>query len=82
MARYFIDTDNGDLEARDEEGTLFNHPAAARLAALEALPDMARDIIPDGDRREFAVSVRTEDGAEIYRATLTLKGLWRDEFIF
>ena len=48
------------------------------LAALRALPDMARDIIPDGDHREFVVTVRTEGGSEIYRATLTLKGEWRD----
>ena len=78
MPRYFIDTDDGDMEARDDEGRDFASPQAARVAALKGLPDMARDEIPDGDNRTFTVSVREEGGREIYQATLTLKGGWTE----
>ncbi len=76
MPRYFIDTDDDDSLVRDDEGQEFVDAHAARTAALAALPDMARDHIPDGDRRTFRVAVRTEDGTPIYSATMTLVGLW------
>jgi len=76
MPRYFIDTDDGVMEARDEEGQDLASPHAARNAALKALPDMARDEIPNGEERTFTVTIRREGGREIYQATLTLKGRW------
>lgn len=50
MPLYFIDTSDGDLAMRDEEGLVLADDQAARVAALAALPDMARDKMPDGDR--------------------------------
>ena len=76
MPRYFIDTDDGDKLHIDDEGQILLSEAVARLFALDALPDMARDKIPDGDRRTFVVGVRDEAGEVFYRATLTLKGEW------
>ena len=38
---------------------------------------MARDVLPDGDRRTFVVSVEDERGGEVYRATLDLVGEWK-----
>ncbi len=76
MPRFFIDTSDGDLEIRDDQGIEFLCAEDARVAALAALPDMARDKIPDGDRRLFFVSVRDEHGNTIYKASLFLAGAW------
>ena len=79
MARYFIDTDDGDLRVPDEAGHELSSAHAARLIALDTLPDMARDKIPDGDRRTFTANVRDEAGQVIYTAVLTaltLQGKW------
>jgi hypothetical protein len=77
MPRYFIDTSDGDLTVVDREGLELLNDNAAREAALGTLPDMARDLIPDGDRRSFTVSVRNISGNTIYSAVLTLEGSWR-----
>ena len=76
MPRFYIDTNDGDFGAKDDEGWMYADAAAARLAALRALPDMARDEIPDSDHREFVVNVRDATGEHIYSATLTLSGHW------
>ena len=76
MPRYFIDTDDGDVPCRDEEGYDLPDAGTARRMALDALPDMARDKIPDGDRRTFTARVRDEDGQVIYAAELALTGEW------
>ncbi|WP_237478202.1 DUF6894 family protein [Lichenibacterium dinghuense] len=75
MPRYFIDADDGDFPHRDLEGHDLSDTEAARKATLDALPDMARDKIPDGDNRIFTATARDEDGNVIYTASLTLKGV-------
>ncbi len=76
MPRYFIDTDDGNDLLIDGEGQVLLSEASARSFALDALPDMARDKMPDGDRHTFTVGVRDGTGALFYQATLTLKGEW------
>lgn len=78
MSRYFFDTDDGDFRSQDDEGIELSDAEAARLAALDVLPDMARDKLPDGDRRTFSVRVRDEAGAVLYSATLDLVGEWHN----
>lgn len=78
MPRYFIDTSDGDQTFLDEEGIELANDYVARLAALDALPDMARDAIPNGDERLFSVCVRSPAGAVIYDATLSLAGRWKN----
>jgi hypothetical protein len=78
MSRYFFDTDDGDFRSQDDEGMELPDAEAARLAALDVLPDMARDKLPDGDRRSFSVRVRDEAGAVLYSATLDLVGEWHN----
>ena len=76
MPRYFFDTNDGDQFADDDVGLELSDPEAARRAAITALPDMAYDKLPDGDRRDFSVRVRDEAGNTIYSASLTLNGEW------
>jgi hypothetical protein len=79
MARYFIDTDDGDSSTIDCDGWEWPNDAAARNAALDALPDMAREKMPNGDERLFRVVVRDERDRVIYIATLHLSGGWADQ---
>lgn len=76
MTRFFFDTDDGDFLSQDDEGMDLPDVEAARLAAMDVLPDMARDKLPDGDRRTFSVRVRNEAGTVLYSATLDLVGEW------
>ncbi len=75
MPRFFIDTDDGDVRVHDDEGFDLADAEAARREAMTVLPDMARDKLPDGDRRTFVATVRDEAGSVLYSATLTLVGL-------
>lgn len=79
MPRFFFDTHDGDRPARDPDGMDLRDRDEARRMALDALPDVARDKLPDGDRRTFMAAVRDEAGVIIYRATLSLKGDWISE---
>jgi hypothetical protein len=79
MPRYYIDSSDGNFSHIDSEGVELAGDEAARYLALDALPDMVREVLPDGDRREFAVCVRDQGGRVIYSASLTLTGAWRGE---
>jgi hypothetical protein len=72
MPCYFFDLDDGKRRHRDEDGLELNGPWEARDMALAVLPDVARDIIPDGDRRDIVSSVRDESGEVMYTARLSL----------
>ncbi len=76
MPRYFIDADDGDFPHRDEDGHDLPDDEAARRTALDALPDMARDKIPDGDTRTFTATARDGRGNVVYGASLVLRGGW------
>lgn len=76
MPRYFIDSSDGSFSHIDNEGVELAGDEAARYLALDALPDMVREVLPDGDRREFAVCVRDQRGKVVYSASLTLSGAW------
>lgn len=75
MPRFFFDTSDGERTVIDEIGMDLPDADAARRAALDALPDIARDVMPDGDRRQMSVTVRRNRLA-IYVAALELKGDW------
>jgi hypothetical protein len=80
MPRYFFDTDDGESHARDQDGLELSDPWEARDMALAVLPDIARDVIPRGDRRRNIVSiVRDESGEVMYSARLSLSAEWKVE---
>ena len=72
-----VDTNDDDTPVEDDEGQDLADAEAARKIALAALPDMARDKMPNGDHRTFCASVRDQTGVVIYEASLTLVGTWK-----
>ncbi len=76
MPYYFFDTHDGDTTVIDDQGLELANRQAARVAAIDALPDIARDVLPDGDRREMGVRVRDETGRVILTAALSLNVDW------
>ncbi|MCJ2055026.1 hypothetical protein MKL09_00420 [Methylobacterium sp. J-048] len=76
MPHYCFDTDDGHLRHEDDEGFELPSIEAACIEALDALPDMPRNKLPDQDRRTYSVRVRDEDGRVIYSASLDLFGEW------
>jgi hypothetical protein len=44
----------------------------AKAEAVNILPDMARDGLPDGDSRDFVVTVRDETDRPVWRVRLSL----------
>jgi hypothetical protein len=72
LPRYFFDTYDGNHLISDAEGIELQSVEMARIEAQKALPDLARDALPDGDQKTFIVSVRDEAGQVVLRAALTL----------
>lgn len=73
MPRYFIDTSDQGLFYSDDEGREYPDLDAAKAAAVSALPDMARDALPDGDTRTFLALVRDQEGDSLIQPTLSLR---------
>ena len=74
MPRYFVDFQDGDTVQPDEEGSDLIGFEQARIEAIELLPQVARDELPDGEDRTFIVTVRDASHKALYRATLTFHG--------
>ena len=72
MPRFYIDTTDGDLLVRDDVGHDYSDLHAAKQAAVAALPDIAREELPDGDDRIFTAIVRDEAGVARVQASLKL----------
>lgn len=79
MPLYYMQVDDDETRFRNDEGIELDGPSQARIAALEALPDMVREQVPDGDRRIFTVNVRDEDDQVIYSAVMTFVGQWHTD---
>jgi hypothetical protein len=72
MARYFFDVDDGFSHTIDDEGLECETLEAAKSAAVEALPEIAINVLPAGDSHHVAVRVQAEDGTAILTAVLSL----------
>ena len=72
MPRFFIDTSDQRRFIRDDVGIVCEDAEAAKTAAVDALPDMARQELPDGDQRMFLAIVRGEDGSALLQCALSL----------
>jgi len=79
MPLYFFDTyDQGEL-SRDEQGIECSSKSQVQTNALDALPDMAREVLPDGPNHCFRVEVRSEQGRVVFRARLDLNSEWLED---
>jgi hypothetical protein len=77
MARYYFHIHQNGRLFKDTEGSELDSLEKVRAEAMYALPEIAKDEVPqDGDRQAFAVLVTDEQGKPIYSATLTFAGLW------
>ena len=76
MPRFYIDTSDQERFVRDQEGYEFKDLMAAKNAAVDALPDMARDDLPDGDNRTFSAVVRDDRGETLLQATMSFALTW------
>ncbi len=73
MPRYFIDTHDGDLFLKDEEGLDLACLQEARAQAQGALADLAREkIARAGSQWSMTTFVRDEAGKIVVRAALSL----------
>lgn len=76
MPRFFFDIDDGERRTTDSEGLELADLSAARDTAVSILPDLAREELPDGDRRVFVCQVRDDKGTVLFVATLSLVAEW------
>lgn len=79
MPRYFFDIDDGESRTRDSYGLELPDLAEVRNKAISILPDVAREELPDGDRRVFVCQARDEGGTVVFMATLSLVAEWIGE---
>ena len=81
MARYFFDIHDGHDFTSDEDGIVCETLKDLSYQAVDVLPDIVREALPDGPRRTFSVKVRDDGGQYVFRATLTLASAWIVETI-
>jgi hypothetical protein len=72
MPRFFFDIHDGKNFTPDRQGLDLEGLEAAKAEAKKALPDIVRDEMPDGDRRDFTVDVKDVAGRIVWRVTLSL----------
>ena len=73
MPRYFFDVTDTGTTCRDDEGIEPVDLEAARREAFEALGGIARDELPNGDHRDFAIDIRKDSGPVVLTASLSLR---------
>jgi hypothetical protein len=78
LPRFYFDTYDGERASVDSDGLECSSRHMVQHQAIDALPDMAREILPDGPNRMFRVEVRDGDGNVVFRATLELQSAWLD----
>jgi hypothetical protein len=72
MPRFYIDIHDGDDFIPDHQGLDLEGVEDAKAEAVNTLPDMARDGLPEGDSRDFVVTVRDETDRPVWRVRLSL----------
>jgi len=72
MPRYFFDIDDGEKISPDAVGLELASDHEAQQEAVRALPGIAKDVLPDGPRRDFVIEVRDATRRPFLRARLSL----------
>jgi hypothetical protein len=76
MPHFYFDVDDGERLTRDEDGLVLADLAAACRQAVNALPDVAREVLPDGTEKVISTSVRDAAGTTLFRAQLVFSCEW------
>lgn len=76
MPRYFFDVFDGQESIRGEEPIECASLDEVRFTAIDGLPDLARDTLPDGDSRQMSVRVRDEEDRVVFEASLLFSSRW------
>jgi hypothetical protein len=72
MPRYFFDIHDSVRSTTDDVGVELDELEAARQEAARTLGEIARDILPDGDRQEVVIEVKDEAGQRVLVAKLSV----------
>jgi hypothetical protein len=72
MPRFFFDIHDGKAFTPDREGLELDSLEAAKDEAKKTLPDIVKEEMPDGNRRDFTVDVKDVAGRIVWRITLSL----------
>ena len=72
MPRFFFDIHDGETFTPDHQGLDLDGLEAAKDEAKKTLPEIVKDEMPDGDRRDFTVNVKDTAGQIVWRVTLSL----------
>jgi len=76
MPRFYFDIHDGCRQTLDDEGTELPDVQRACEEAVAVLPEIVgREHGPTGDR-DIVATVRTEDGAPVFRARLSVRSEW------
>ncbi len=73
MPRYYFDFDDEDRRTWDDEGIDLLDLETARADLMEAMGEITKDVMPDGNRRDLIGVVRDETGTPVLRATFSLR---------
>ena len=73
MPRFYFDIRDGDRTTLDSDGVEFPTLDAAHADLMDALAEITRDIMPDGNYREIIGEVRDQGGKPVLRATIAVK---------
>ncbi len=76
MQRYFFDYACDNEITADEAGLELASTADVRLAALKALPDLLKELLPDQPPKEVSIVVRDELGRVVFTTSIFLSMRW------
>ncbi|RWB76899.1 MAG: hypothetical protein EOQ50_08180 [Mesorhizobium sp.] len=79
MPLFYFDIHDGYEFTRDDTGIECSSLEDVSKQAVDVLPDIAREELPNGPRRTFQVKVRDGSGRHVFRASLTLASSWMVE---
>jgi hypothetical protein len=72
MPRFFFDIHDGETFTPDRQGAELDDVGVAKAEARKALPDIVKDEMPDGGRRDITVDAKDAAGQIVWQVTLSL----------
>jgi hypothetical protein len=73
MVRYFFDVQNDGVFHSDTEGTELEDTTAAGVEAIQALAELALDVLPGSTGKSLTMIVRDQDGQHSFELELIFR---------